>query len=63
VVTFANCSSGLALAKLTFQLADYRLLRLTFQLAVPTTASWWKDFLIHSCYKHSRYKFVLYFTR
>jgi len=43
VVTFANCFSGLALAKLnaklTFELADYRLSKLIFWLAVPTTAN------------------------
>jgi len=36
-VISANCSSGLVLAKLTFELADYRLSKLTFRLAVPTT--------------------------
>jgi len=43
VATFANCFSGLALAKLnaelTFELADYRLSKLIFWLAVPTTAN------------------------
>jgi len=37
VLAPANCSSGLALAKLTFELADYLLLKLTFQLVVLTT--------------------------
>jgi len=37
MLTSANCSSGLPLVMLTFELAGYRLLKLTFQLAVPTT--------------------------
>jgi len=38
VLTSARCSSSFALAKLTSELANYQSSKLTFRLAVPTTA-------------------------
>jgi len=40
MLTSANCSSSLALAKLTSEFADYLLSKLTFRLTVPTTGKY-----------------------